>query len=277
MSILKKKDKKKKKPEKKSVKEEAEMSFLDHLEQLRWHLLRSVAAIIVFGIVIFLAKDFVFDKVIFGPLHETFPTFKFFCNLAEAMCFGPPKLEIVPRVLGEQFLVHIKASAVLGFICAFPYVFWEIWRFVKPGLYDTEKKYTRGVVFVCSLLFLLGVVFGYFVIAPFALRFLGTYSVGQFVMEATSLSSYVTYMTMFTLPTGIVFQLPVVVYFLSKVGLITPEFMKKYRRHAIVVILIMSAVITPPDVVTQFLIGIPVYFLYEISISISKRVQPADT
>lgn len=268
--------KKKKDKEVKKVVPEAEMSFLDHLEQLRWHILRSVAAIFVFAIAIFSAKNFVFQKVIFGPLSENFPTFKFFCSLGETMCFAPPALDIVPRILGEQFLVHIKTSIVLGFICAFPYVFWEVWRFVKPGLYAKEQKYARGIVLVCSLLFLAGIIFGYFVIAPFALNFLGNYTVGTFVSEATSLASYVGYMTMFTLPTGIVFELPIVVYFLSKIGIVTPEFMKKYRKHSIIVILILAAIITPPDVVTQFLIGVPVYFLYEISIIISKRVQPKE-
>lgn len=269
--LLKKKSKSKevKKPE-----VEAEMGFLDHLETLRWHILRSFAAIFVFAIVIFMAKKIVFDIVIMGPMNEWFPTFRFFCSFGEAMCFAPPNLEILPRLLGEQFLVHIKVSAILGFICAFPYVFWEIWRFVKPGLYAREQKYARGIVLTCSLLFMLGVTFGYFVIAPFALNFLGNYTVGEVVNNSTSLASYVSYMTMFTLPTGIVFELPVVVYFLSKIGLVTPAFMKKYRKHSIVVILIMAAIITPPDIVTQFLIGIPVYFLYEISIIISKRVQP---
>ncbi|MCL4110252.1 UNVERIFIED_CONTAM: hypothetical protein GTU68_030636 [Idotea baltica] len=183
-------------------------------------------------------------------------------------------MEILPRLLGEQFLVHIKTSAILGFICAFPYVFWEVWKFIKPGLYKKEQKHARGIVFTCSILFMMGVVFGYFVIAPFALNFLGNYTVGTSVSNSTSLASYVSYMTMFTLPTGIVFELPVVVYFLSKVGLVTPEFMKKYRKHSIVFILVLAAIITPPDIVTQFLIGIPVYILYEISIVISKRVQP---
>lgn len=268
-SILKKKGKEITKP---TV--EVEMGFLDHLEQLRWHILRSVASIFVFAIVIFMAKPFVFPNIIMGPMNDWFPTYRLFCSIGEAMCFAPPKLDILPRLLGEQFLVHIKVSAILGFICAFPYVFWETWRFIKPGLYDKEQKYARGTVVTCSLLFLSGVTFGYYVIAPFALNFLGNYTVGENVSNSTSLASYVSYLTMFTLPTGIVFELPVVVYFLSKVGLVTPEFMKKYRKHSIVVILILAAIITPPDIVTQFLIGIPVYILYEVSIIISKRVQP---
>ncbi len=274
MNKLIRKNKKEKKP--KEVKPEAEMSFLDHLETLRWHILRSVAAIFAFGIVIFLGKSFVFDTVIFGPLSEHFPTYNFFCSLGESMCFSPPEMELKQVNLGEQFIIHIKTSAILGFVCSFPYIFWEVWRFVKPGLYEKERKYTRGVVVIASLLFLSGVVFGYFIIAPFALNFLGNYSVGIEVSSETALASYITYMTMFTLPTGIVFQLPIVVYFLSKIGLVTPEFMKKYRKHSIVIILVLAAIITPPDIVTQFLIGIPVYFLYEVSIVISRRVQPKD-
>ena len=204
---------KKKQKALKSASNEAEMSFLDHLEQLRWHLLRSVAAIFIFAIAIFIAKGFVFDVIIMGPMNDWFPTFRFFCSINTRMCFGPPEMEILPRVLGEQFLIHIKSSVILGFVCAFPYVFWEIWRFVKPGLYAKERKYARGIVWVCSTLFIMGVVFGYFVIAPFALNFLGNYTVGDVVNNSTSLASYVSYMTMFTLPTGIVFELPVVVYF----------------------------------------------------------------
>lgn len=271
--IKKKKEKSKKLPE--DTKEE-EMSFLDHLETLRWHILRAGIAIIAFAIIIFTAKTFVFDVIIGGPLKEWFPTYGLFCKVAESMCFGPPNFQIIPKDITEQFIVHIKSSLVLGFIISFPYVFWEIWKFVKPGLYDKEKEYAKGVVFICSALFLTGVLFGYFIIAPFALNFLGNYSVGDFTTQASSLNSYVSSLTAFTLPTGVVFQLPVLVYFLSKIGLVTPEFMRKYRRHSIIVILIMSAIITPPDVITQFLIGIPVYGLYEISILISKRVQPKD-
>jgi len=177
----------------------------------------------------------------------------------------------MPRELGEQFFTHLKVSIWLGIIISFPYIFWEMWRFIKPGLYAKEQKAARGIVFVCSFLFLLGVLFGYYVISPFAITFLAGYSIATEVVSSPTLSSYVNYMTMFTVPTGIIFELPVVVYFLSRIGLVTPEFMKKYRRHAVIVILIFAAIITPPDVITQFLIGIPVFILYEISIHISRR------
>ena len=158
----------------------------------------------------------------------------------------------------------------LGIIVSFPYIFWEIWRFVKPGLYSNEKKAARGIVFVCSTLFLLGVLFGYYVISPFAVSFLAGYSISPEVVSSPSLASYVNNMTMFTVPTGIIFELPVVIYFFSRIGIVTPDIMKKYRRHAVIIILIFAAIITPPDIVTQFLIGLPVFFLYEASIHISR-------
>lgn len=247
-----------------------EMSFLEHLEELRWHLVRSVVAVIVFGIICFLAKDFVFGSIILAPKSNSFFTYQFVCGLSEALCFGPPEFDLITRELGEQFIVHLKVSIVLGIIISFPYIFWEMWRFIKPGLYENEQKAARGVVFICSMLFLMGVLFGYYVIAPFAITFLAGYDVGA--TSAPTLASYVTYMTMFTVPTGLVFELPIVVFFLSKVGLITPEFMRSYRRHAFVIILILAAIITPPDIITQFLIGLPLFLLYEISIVISKRV-----
>ena len=252
--------------------QEAEMSFLEHLEELRWHLVRSVVGIIVIGIVAFLFQDFVFNTILMGPKDKTFATYRLFCGISESICFYPPDFKLITVALGEEFFVSMKVAIVVGLIVAFPYVFWEMWSFIRPGLYPEEQKAARGMVFICSSLFLLGVLFGYFVISPFAVTFLASYSVGTTVESTTTLSSYVNYMTMFTLPTGIVFELPVVVYFLAKVGLIGPEFMRKYRRHAVVVILLLSAIITPPDVITQFLIGIPLFILYEISIHIAKRV-----
>lgn len=253
--------------------DEAEMSFLDHLEVLRWHLIRSISAVVIGAIVIFVAKDFVFEQIIFAPKKASFPTYKLLCSISDALCMQPPKLELITRELGEQFMIHIKSSLILGFIVAFPYVIYEIWRFVKPGLYKNERKYARGFVGICSLLFLTGVLFGYFIISPFAITFLGTYSVGSEAINSPTLASYVSYMSMFTLPAGIVFELPVIVYFLTKIGIVSSSAMRKYRKHAIVTILILSAIITPPDVVTQFLIGIPILILYEISIFISRRLE----
>ena len=239
---------------------EDEMGFFDHLEELRWHILKSAVAILIFGIVFFVNKSFTFDTVIFGPKHADFPTYKFFCWLSPTTCFTPPDFNIMTREFGEQFVVHMSVSFWLGLIAAFPYVFYQFWSFVKPGLYDNEKKVASGVVFYCSILFLMGVLFGYFVIAPFAITWLGGYSVADTAVNSPSLQSYVSYMTMFTIPTGIVFELPIVAYFLAKVGVITSSTLREYRKHAIVVIFFVAAIVTPPDVMTQCLISIPVLF-----------------
>lgn len=255
-----------------------EMSFLDHIEELRWHLIRSIAAISIGAIAVFLSGELVFDNLIFWPKHESFPTYKLLCwgsaqiGLGESGCFTPPNFDLITTNLEERFLIHLKVSAVLGFVMAFPYVLWEIWRFVSPGLNKDEQKYSRGMVFICSILFFIGISFGYFVISPFAISFFASYFISASVAPTVTLSSFVGSITMFTVPAGVVFELPVVVYFLSKIGLVTPDSMKAYRKHAVIVILLMSAFITPPDVVSQFLIGIPLYVLYEISITISARV-----
>lgn len=251
------------------------MSFLDHIEELRWHIIRSAIVLLVVAIVTFIFKSFVFNIVVFGPKSEWFPTYQFFCKNFNTLCTQPP-LEIITVELTENFLTHIKVSFWLGFIVAFPYILWEFWRFLKPGLYKHEIKAARGFVAICSFLFGTGVAFGYFIIAPFAITFLGSYQIGLGTENTVSLTSYVNNLTMYTIPTGLVFELPILVYFLTKIGLITPEFMKKYRKHALVLILIFAAIITPPDLITQLLIGLPVYILYEISILVSKRVVKKD-
>lgn len=254
-----------------NMKDESEMSFLDHLEALRWHLVRSVVALLSFAIILFIAKDFT-SFVLNWPRLKDFPTYQLFCNLSEVTCFYPPEFTLDIKTPTEAFLTHIRVSVIFGLILTFPYLFWEIWRFIKPALHKNELKAARGIVFSCSSLFLSGVAFGYFVICPFALTFLANYQFMDGVEFEPNLSDYVSSIITFTLPTGIVFQMPVAVYFLSKIGLITPEFLKSYRRHAIVAILLMAAIVTPPDVVTQFLIGIPLFGLYEVSIIISRRV-----
>jgi len=257
--------------------EQKEMTFLEHLEELRWHLIRSGIAVLVIGIAVFLAKDLVFRVIIFGPTRPDFFSYQVICQFADwvgnsGFCLQPTDITFVTPVFGELFITHIKVSIVLGLVVAFPYVFWEMWRFIMPGLYDQERKAARGVVLICSALFMAGVLFGYFVIAPFAVTFLTGYNIPGIEQALPALSSYINYLTMFTVPAGLIFELPVVVYFLSKIGLITPEFMRSFRRHSFIVIIALSAMITPPDVVTQFLIAVPLYILYEISIVICKRV-----
>ena len=260
-----------------NVSNNKEMSFLEHLEELRWHIIRAAISVFVFAVATFIAKDFVFNKIVFAPKYPDFITYKAICNfsnsigLGDAMCFAPPDFTFITPIFGELFIQHLKVSVMLGIIASFPYIFWELWRFIRPGLYPKEQKAARGMVTICSGLFLTGVLFGYYIISPFAITFLAGYQI-EGVEAMPALSSYINYMTMFTLPVGIVFELPIVVYFLSKVGLITPEFMKSYRRHAVIVILLLAAIITPPDVITQILVGMPLYLLYEISIVISRRV-----
>ncbi|MCB0530094.1 MAG: twin-arginine translocase subunit TatC [Saprospiraceae bacterium] len=254
-----------------------EMSFFEHIAELRTHILRSFLAIGVVGAVAFVNKDFIFNTLIFGPRHPDFITYRALCSfshaagLGEGMCFTPPAFELITRQLGEVLMQHLYVSFWLGMIGAFPYIFWEFWRFISPGLYEKERKAVRGVVFVCSLLFLAGVAFGYFVIAPFSISFLAGYTL-EGLQVAPTLDSYVTYMTMFTLPMGLVFEMPILGYFLAKIGLIGPAFLRQFRRHAVVVILIIAAIITPPDVVSQTMVGIPLYILYEVSILVVANI-----
>ncbi|MCB0570982.1 MAG: twin-arginine translocase subunit TatC [Phaeodactylibacter sp.] len=254
-----------------------EMSFLEHLEELRWHIIRSLAVIASLGIVLFIFHKWLFDDIIFGPTKPEFFSYRFACWLSESLglgstfCFEPPVFPKIAIGFGEPFIMSIKVSFVMGFLMAIPYVLWEFWRFIKPGLYAREQHAARGLVGVCSALFLTGVLFGYYIIAPFAINFLVGYDVPG-VQNTPTMSSFINYMIMFTAPAGLIFELPVIVYFLSKAGLVTPADMRQYRRHSIVGILILAAVITPPDVVTQFLIGVPLYVLYEASILVSARV-----
>lgn len=257
---------------------EKEMSFFDHIEELRWHIIRSVAAILVVAIGMFLMKDFVFTTVLFGPRYPDFITYRVICSFSEMigmgdqLCINPIEFQLLTPDMGEQFLTHIKISFLLGLVLAIPYVFWEVWRFVKPGLYEKEQKASRFAVLVCSFLFTLGVLFGYFVISPFAISFLTGYELPG-VESTPSLGSYISYMIMFTIPIGLVFQLPVAAHVLTNIGLVSSNFMREYRRHAAVIIVILAAIITPPDAFSQILVALPLLGLYEISIWVSKRVE----
>jgi sec-independent protein translocase protein TatC len=246
-----------------------EMSFLDHLEALRWHLFRSAIAICVGGGIVFSFQDWVFANIILAPKSQDFITFKLLCKLGPNFCYTPPKFDLVTRELGEQFTESMYVGVWLGVILASPYILYEIWKFVKPGLYKKEQDAVSGIVLICAALFILGVCFGYFVLAPFSIAFLAGYTVGAINMP--TLSSYISYMTMFTLPIGLVFELPVILFFMTKIGVITPSFLRKYRRHAVVLIVIAAGVITPPDVLSQLLVCFPLLLLYEVSILVCTR------
>jgi len=257
--------------------EEKEMSFLDHLEELRWHIVRSITAIVVFTIVAFVFTPWIFDNIIFAPGNINFPTFKWLCSLGhflrtEDLCFPPFHFKIQSRYMTGQFTMQVLASFVLGFIVAFPYVFWEIWRFIKPGLREREAKGSAGAVFAVSFLFILGISFGYYVLTPMMTLFFSTYTISSVIVNEFDITSYVSTFVALVFGSGLLFQLPVVIYFLSKAGIMTPQFMRTYRRHAVVVILIIGAIVTPPDPLSQVLISFPLYLLYEISIFISAYV-----
>lgn len=257
--------------------EEKEMSFFEHLDELRSHLIRIVIGILAVSIFFLVRGDILFNTILFGPKNSDFLTYKLACQashlfgLGDRMCISPAIFKMQFIGVGEAFTTHVQVALIMGFIIAFPYILWEIWRFVSPGLHQEEKKNMAGIILICSLLFLFGVCFGYFIIAPFAINFLVTYTVANAEIIPT-VASYINYMVMFTLPIGLLFELPVVVFFLTKMGMTTPQGMRNYRRYAFVVILIVAGVITPsPDVLSQMLVGVPLYALYEFSILVSAR------
>jgi sec-independent protein translocase protein TatC len=262
-----------------------EMSFLDHLEVLRWHLVRSIIAIMLGAIGAFIAKGFVFDVLIFGPKKPDFPTYRFLCKMSDkmseivpsmfpdgAICIGQDLPDLVNLSMAGQFSAHILISLVAGLIIAFPYLIWEVWRFISPGLSSSERKHARGFVAATTFLFLSGVSFGYYVISPLSINFFLNYQVSDAVLNNPTLTTYISLITTVVLACGAVFELPVLVYFLTRAGILSPKVLRAFRRHAIVGALVLSAVITPPDIFSQVLVTIPIIVLYEISIRISGIV-----
>ncbi|MBW6499197.1 MAG: twin-arginine translocase subunit TatC [Bacteroidales bacterium] len=254
------------------------MTFWGHLEELRGHLIRSAASIGVFALLAFLNKEFLFSRIILAPKETYFFTNRMLCGLAErfsvpALCINAKPVEIINIDMAGQFTTHIVTSLVAGLLLSIPYVVWEIWRFIRPGLTPKEQANSRGAVLVISGLFITGVLFAYFLIVPLAVNFLGSYQVSSMVANQIALRSYISTVTTLTLATGLVFELPVFVYFLSRVGILTPAIMKKQRKLAFVLVIVLSAIITPPDVFSQILVSIPLFVLYELSIGISARVQ----
>lgn len=259
----------------------SEMGFLDHLEELRWHLVRSVIAIFVFSLLAFLFRDFVWNTMIFGPTQPDFWSYRKLCELSEflnspVLCLNQEPIIFQNRQMTGQFVMHITSSVVIGLILGFPYLFWEVWRFVKPGLRNNEKNASRGAVAVVSFLFLLGISFGYYIVTPLSINFLANYKLSDVIENIIDINSIVGLISTLVLACGFMFQLPVISYFLSKAGLVTPALMKRYRKHAFVTILIISAVLTPPDVMSQILVAMPVTLLYEVSIVISRRVEKSN-
>lgn len=256
----------------------AEMSFLDHIEELRWHIIRSIAAILVASIVVFFFIEEIFDQIILGPARADFISYELLCRFGrsvhiEALCLDKINMQFQNTELSGQFMMSFSTSLMIGFIIAFPYVFWEFWRFIRPALKEKEVKNARGIVFWSSLLFFLGILFSYFVIAPFTINFFANYQLSPQFKNIITMANYYETMTDLIMGIGLVFELPVVVFFLSKVGILTPDVMRKQRRYAVVVILVLAAIITPPDWFSIWLVAIPLLILYEIGIRISDRAQ----
>jgi sec-independent protein translocase protein TatC len=259
-----------------------EMSFISHLEELRWHLIRISIAVLGLALAAFLAKHFVFDVLLLGPKSQEFPTYRLLCKFSnmigiqDSFCFKEESFRIQSRTVAGQFSAHIWTSIWAGLIVGFPYVLYEIWKFIGPGLHETERKNARGFIFVASFLFFSGVLFGYYIVAPLSINFLGSYTVSKEVFNDIDLNSYVATVRASVLACGLIFELPIIVYFLTKVGLVTPEILKKYRKISLVVVLILSAIITPPDVASQVVVAVPIMILYQISIVISRIVIKRD-
>jgi sec-independent protein translocase protein TatC len=260
----------------KKEEQQHEMSFLDHLEELRWHIIRSFIAITVFTIAAFIFPEIIFSKIILGPSKVDFWTYRMLCQLADiigtqSLCIDNLPFVIQSRQMTGQFTMHITSSFVVGLICTFPYAFWEVWKFVSPGMYMKEKNVAKGAVFYVSLLFMIGILFGYFILSPLSINFLANYQIDPDILNEFDIVSYVSTITTLVLACGILFQLPMVVYFLTKAGLVTPDMLKTYRRHSIVGIFFLGAMLTPPDPFSQVLIALPLIGLYQVSMIISKR------
>jgi sec-independent protein translocase protein TatC len=259
-------------------KNKSDMSFLEHLEVFRWHLVRSTVVILVFTVVAFIFKSILFDDIILAQKNSNFWTYELFCKFShfigrgDDLCMEEINFNLINITMSGQFSIHIVTSLIAGIILAFPYLLFEVWRFISPALKKKEKKYAFYLIFSGSILFMIGILFGYYFVSPLSVQFLGNYQVSEMVENQITIGSFITTVTTVTLACGLVFELPLLVFFLSKLGVITPEFMRKYRKHAVVVTLVISAIITPPDVSSQILLTIPLLVLYEFSIFISKIV-----
>lgn len=260
----------------------SEMTFIDHLEELRVHIIRSVLAILVMAILIFVYRDWVFDNVIKGPINPNFISYRALCDfshwahLGDAFCMPPVKVNLQSNTFGGQFLGSISMALVGGIIMAFPFIFWEFWRFVKPALKEKEAKNTRFVIFWVSFFFFCGAAFGFFLLGPFTFNFLASFQLGTggTIVTLPTFADYIDNLTNIILGCGIAFELPVLAFILTRIGLVTPSFLRKTRKYAVLVILIVAAFITPsPDWMSQMIVFIPLWLLYELSILVSARVK----
>lgn len=258
---------------------EEDSSFWDHVDVLRKYLFRSIFAILIFSILAFFYKDFIFNKIILLPGNTDFFTYQAFCFIGQHLgidgfCFQPFKVSLINTEIGGQFRYHLMISLIVGLILSFPFMAYQLWMFVKPALSDKELKSSRGIIFYISLLFIFGVLFGYYLVAPLTINFLATYQLSSDIQNMITISSFISILTILTLSMGIVFELPVLIYFLTKIGLLSSHLLRKYRRHSIVVIAILAAFVTPSgDMFSMVLVGFPIWILFEISIYVSKSVE----
>jgi sec-independent protein translocase protein TatC len=265
--------------------DDAEMSFIDHLEALRWHVVRSILAIMISAVVFFIFIDWIFDNIIMGPTRNDFISYRVLCSLShtlgmgESLCMPPMELNLQITTVSGAFMSSITIAFVGGIIVAIPYVLYEIWKFVKPALKPEELTHTRGVIFWVSMFFFIGAAFGYFIMAPFTFNFLANYKIGTegILLYRPMLNDYLDSLIDITLGAGLAFELPMASWILSKMGLITPAFLRTYRKYAYVALLVIAAIITPsPDWGSQLIVVIPLMMLYELSILISARVNKAE-
>jgi sec-independent protein translocase protein TatC len=250
--------------------EQKEMTIIDHLNDLRKFLFRSALGVMAGAAIIAVKIQWVYDNIIFAPKNPDFITYRFFCQISEPLCIDSIPINIINRQMAGQFSAHIWTSIVFGIIIAFPYILYELWKFIKPALYEQEKKYGLVFIFTTSFLFILGILFGYYVITPLSVNFLGNYFVTGEIENNIDLSSYNSLVRTTVLANGIIFELPVIIYFLAKMGIVDAAFLRNNRKYAIVLVLLLAAIITPPDIVSQIIVAIPLSILYELSIFIAK-------
>lgn len=250
------------------------MSFLDHLEELRWRIVKSVIAILVFAIAMWFVKEWLINNIFIAMTKTDFISFQAMCRWFN-ICIGDIPVNFQSTKVGAQFTYALWMCFIGGFILAFPYVFHQIWGFIKPGLKENERQMVSGITFYVTILFLLGVVFGYLVVAPLCIQFFGYFMISPEFKNIWMIGSFMSLIISSVIFTGLLFLLPVVIYILSKIGIITPGFLRKYRKHSIVGVLILSAIITPPDFISQVIVSIPIIILYEVGIIISARVEKA--
>lgn len=266
---------------------EGEMSFFEHLEALRWHLIRAAVAIVIFAVLAFTYYNEIFEDIIMAPTHTSFWAYRMMCDMGEVFqkllpsmfsakdfCVESIKVKLINTEMAGQFTLKINSSLMIGLVLGIPYLFWELWRFIKPALHEKERKAASGFVFYASLLFIAGVLFGYYIITPLSIRFLAGYTVSDTIENLFSIDSYISSVSTLTLATGVVFQLPILVYIVASLGFLTPKLMRSSRRYAIVIILIIAAIVTPtPDALTMTVVAVPLLFLYELSIIVAGVVE----